>query len=215
MNLGGTDDEVKLAPEVMFATGRDPVAVAVGDLTGDGTPDIVTANAYDGTISVLLGQWQWHLPVPADLAVGSRPYFVALADLTGDGRLDIVTTDYGQQQRERPLEPGRRLVCALRRPWPPTKNRSRPLVGDFNGDGLPDLATINNHDNTIGVLLGNGTGLFEPAPAGSGVGLTDTPLLGDFSGNGIAGSVVLDQSGEILYRAGVPGTTGVFAPPRS
>ena len=87
------------------------------------------------------------------------------------------------------------------------------MVGDFNGDGLPDLATISNHDSTIGMLLGNGVGGFETAPAGSGVGLSDTPLYGDFNGDGIADTVVLDQSGEILFRAGLPGTTGAFAPP--
>jgi len=27
-------------------------------------------------------------------------------------------------------------------------------VGDFNGDGIPDLATANLYSNNIGVLLG-------------------------------------------------------------
>ncbi len=87
------------------------------------------------------------------------------------------------------------------------------IVGDFNGDGIPDLATVNNHDSTISVLLGKGNGSFDQAPAGSGVGLTDTPLLGDFNGSGLGGTVVLDESGKILYRASLPGAAGAFAPP--
>ena len=34
-------------------------------------------------------------------------------------------------------------------------------VGDFNGDGKPDLATANAYDNTVSVLLGNGDGTFQ------------------------------------------------------
>ncbi|HEX7310419.1 MAG TPA: PASTA domain-containing protein, partial [Gaiellaceae bacterium] len=37
-----------------FLTGASPVSVAIGDLNRDGTPDLVTANADDATVSVLL-----------------------------------------------------------------------------------------------------------------------------------------------------------------
>ena len=63
------------------------------------------------------------------------------------------------------------------------------------------------------MLLGEGNGSFEPVESG-GVGVTDTPFLADFTGNGIADSVVLDRSGNILFRAGLPGAAaGTFAPP--
>ena len=87
------------------------------------------------------------------------------------------------------------------------------VVADVNGDGRPDLVTVSNYDSATGVLLGLGGGTFEPAPAGSGVGVSDTPFLADLTGNGIQDSVVLDRSGNILYRAGLPGEPGTFAPP--
>ena len=152
-----------------------PVAVAVGDLTGDGMPDIVTANAYDSTVSVLMGNGNGTFQPQQTFAVGSRPYSVALADLTGDGRLDIVTTNYGSNSVSVLLNNGdgtfgNQQTFA-------TASPVQTVVADVNGDGLPDLVTINNHDSTIGVLLGKGDGTFEPAPAGSGVGLNDTPFL--------------------------------------
>ena len=42
-------------PQRTFAVGSDPTAVAVADLTGDGNPDIITANRDSNTVSVLLG----------------------------------------------------------------------------------------------------------------------------------------------------------------
>ena len=131
-------------------------------------------------------------------AVGSRPYLpVALADLTGDaGGLDIVVTDYGGNSLSVLLNQGKGSFAPART-LATNQGPLATLVDDFNGDGLPDLATINNHDGTISVLLGTGNGKFESAPAGSGVGLNDTPLYGDFNGDGIPDTVVLDQSGNI------------------
>ena len=58
-------------------------------------------------------------------------------------------------------------------------------AGDFNGAGIPDLATANTDDNTVTILLGNGDGTFttESAP-GVGIG-PDSIAVGDFNGDGI------------------------------
>jgi hypothetical protein len=66
-------------------------------------------------------------------------------------------------------------------------------VGDFNGDGLLDLAVANHESNNISVLLGNGDGTFGPAehfaagwtPAGTAVG--------DFNGDGRADVIVANH----------------------
>jgi hypothetical protein len=42
-------------------------------------------------------------------------------------------------------------------------------VGDFNGDGQPDLAVTSEADNNVSVLFGNGNGAFAAA-ANYGVG---------------------------------------------
>jgi len=58
------------------------------------------------------------------------------------------------------------------------------VVGDFNGDGLDDLAATDSADSTVSVLLGYGGGTFAdsvPFPTG------DTPValaLGDFDADG-------------------------------
>lgn len=57
--------------------------------------------------------------------------------------------------------------------------------GDFNGDGLVDVAIANTRGDSVSVLLGNGDGTFQPAvtyPSGSatrGLGLLDVDADGD------------------------------------
>src|SRR6516164_340033 len=59
-------------------------------------------------------------------------------------------------------------------------------VGDFNGDGKPDLAVVNSYSNNVSVLLGNGDGTFQPAVSygtGSGTGPAFV-AVGDFNHDG-------------------------------
>ena len=41
------------------------------------------------------------------------------------------------------------------------KNPQAVAVGDFNGDGKPDLAVVNATADTVSILLGNGDGTFQ------------------------------------------------------
>ncbi len=59
-------------------------------------------------------------------------------------------------------------------------------VGDFNGDGKPDLATSNSVTQDVSLLLGNGDGSFQTArnfDTGSG-GDAFAIAAGDFNGDG-------------------------------
>src|SRR5215469_11940242 len=66
-------------------------------------------------------------------------------------------------------------------------------VGDFNNDGIPDLAVANTGDNNVTILLGKGDGTFGPGQTYGttpfGIGQTQTPIsivVGDFNGDGNA-----------------------------
>ncbi len=67
-------------------------------------------------------------------------------------------------------------------------------VGDFNGDGKPDLAVANYGDGTVSVLLGNGDGTFQAAVSyGAGSGPASV-AVGDFNGDGKADLVVANST---------------------
>ncbi len=85
-------------PGQSYDAGREPYGVAVGDFTGDGFPDVVTANhgttvVADGTVSLfrhngLTGPAAGLLP-HVTFPVGQYARGLAAADLNADGRLDL------------------------------------------------------------------------------------------------------------------------------
>jgi K319-like protein/VCBS repeat protein/PKD domain-containing protein len=76
-------------PAVTFAVGDTPVAVASGDVTADGNVDLVVANRFDDTISVLAGDGSGSFAAQLTFAAGDGPDRFALADVNADGALDV------------------------------------------------------------------------------------------------------------------------------
>jgi hypothetical protein len=83
-------------PQQTFATGPGPLAVAVGDVNGDGSADLVVANESGETLSVLLGTGNGSFQPQETISGGPNPGNVLLADFNGDGKPDLlVNSGYG------------------------------------------------------------------------------------------------------------------------
>ncbi len=78
-----------------FATGVNPIRVAVGDVNGDGWPDVATANMRGGDVTVLLGDGHGSLLSGVSRPVGKEPSGVAVGDVDGDGRAEIFVANHG------------------------------------------------------------------------------------------------------------------------
>jgi hypothetical protein len=66
-------------------------------------------------------------------------------------------------------------------------------VGDFNGDGTPDLAVANDVSNgTVSVLLGNGDGTFQAARSFATGTFPNSVAVGDFNRDGTPDLAVAD-----------------------
>src|SRR5207247_6474773 len=82
-----------------FAAGSTAYSVAVGDVSGDGRPDLVVAdvglNTGYSTVSVLLGNGDGTFQPARDFDVGTHPISVAVGDVNGDGRPDLAVANSG------------------------------------------------------------------------------------------------------------------------
>ncbi|MEG3960502.1 FG-GAP-like repeat-containing protein, partial [Microcoleus sp. herbarium2] len=183
------------APTVDFPTEIWPQSVSIGDLNGDGSPDVATANSYNGTISILINTTPTGATTPSfapkvDLNTGSLPYSVSFGDFNGDGSPDVAVANRNNTISILINTTPTGATTPSFAPQVDLDTGSAPLkvsIGDFNGDGSPDVAT-GNADNTISILLNTtATGATTPSfapkvdfPTGDGpISLS----IGDFNGD--------------------------------
>jgi hypothetical protein len=79
-----------------YATGREPFSLAIGDLNGDGKPDLATANPGASSVSVLRNRGDGSFRARHDYRTGRYPWSVAIGDLNGDRKPDLVTANADQ-----------------------------------------------------------------------------------------------------------------------
>jgi|WetSurMetagenome_2_1015567.scaffolds.fasta_scaffold1236848_1 hypothetical protein len=71
------------------AGGSDPNAVAAADVNGDGRVDLVSANYYGNSITVLTNKANGGFVLAGTYPVGNNPIRVVAADFNGDGKMDL------------------------------------------------------------------------------------------------------------------------------
>src|SRR6266700_2921229 len=194
-------------PPRTLPIGTHPALVAVGDFNGDGKPDLAISSVGDNTVSVLLGNGDGTFLAPQVTPVGLNPWYFAVGDFNGDGKLDLAVADYGC-----PLDctssPSNTVTVLLGNgngtflPGPSLTVGNGPAgvaVGDFNGDGKPDLAVANLNDNTLSILLGNGDGTFQAPQTFAGVGTKPYFVaVGDFNRDGKPDLVITNHLGNTV-----------------
>src|SRR5207244_4327244 len=140
--------------------------IAIGDLNGDGKPDLATANINSNDVTVLLGDGSGGFTEAAGspIAVGATPISVVIGNLNGDGKPDLATANVGANNVTVLLGDGSGgFTEASGSPFAVASLPPSVAIGDLNGDGKPDLATANGGSDNITVLLGDGSGDFTEA----------------------------------------------------
>ncbi len=150
--------------EFLYGTGSAPYRVVVGDFNGDGIPDLVSANfnsSSPSTLSLFLGSSNGTFGTASSITVNNEPNFIAVGDFNGDGKADLAVTGYATNEVYVLLGNGSGGFSPQAIYTQGVGSLIEGIIAaDFNGDGITDLALVNNFSATVSILLGAGDGTF-------------------------------------------------------
>jgi hypothetical protein len=177
--------------------------VLVVDLNGDGIPDLVLGS---NQVSIFLGKSDGTYTKAATPSIqGPTSYPIVNADFNGDGIPDLAVPLYGSNQIAILLGKGNGTFAAPLMASVPGSivDIAQVLVGDFNGDGVPDVAVIDGDHSVVDILLGDGAGSFTSETTNPPIsGIPSHFVTGDFNGDGKADLAVAQNDGTVAILLG-------------
>ncbi|MEO6924874.1 MAG: FG-GAP-like repeat-containing protein, partial [Bryocella sp.] len=192
--MNNADGSGTFKAAVSYPVGHLPYQVAIGDLNGDGIPDLAVSNYGDNTVSLLYGQTDGTFTGGQTLTTCTNPYGVAIADFRHTGQHDVAVTCFQAAQMEVFLN---NTPILPQNPAPPQATFQTPeifstdlnpaslVIADFNRDGNLDIVTGNTIANNVSFFAGNGDGTFKDAVNSFALNFPDSIAVGDLNGDGI------------------------------
>ena len=226
--LLGNGDGTFQAAVSYSSGGGDSWSVAVGDVNGDGKPDLLITNYCvdsncDGSVGVLLGNGNGTFqPVVTYPSGGAFTVGVAVKDVNGDGKLDLlvanncIDANCATGSVSVLLGNGNGVFQPAASYQSGGYDAESVAVADVNKDGKPDLVVANAiclplggcDTGSVGVLLGNGDGTFQPVVTYASGGFSPGSVaVADVNGDGkldvMVANTCVDYSGCATGSVGV------------
>jgi hypothetical protein len=189
--FGVGDGTFQAARHYPTTAGAATSNLAVGDLNGDGYPDVIATNPGSASVSQFMGRPDGTLGPAIDLKVGilgaSAPFSAVIGDFDGDGKNDVAIADIVSRTIIVRLGNGDGTLGS-EVAYPEGGTPPCILIGhDVDVDGELDLVSANRGSDDVGVLLGRGDGSFrDPIVSGTGAGTGPYSIaIADFNLDGV------------------------------
>jgi hypothetical protein len=195
---------VSFATPKLLAATPNPTGVAIGDLNGDGKPDLAVANAPTddeeedavGTVSIRLNRGDGTFKPRRDYNAGPGPAAIAIGDLNGDSKPDLAVA--GWDGAVSTLFNKGDATFRVEHDYATGYRTTSIAIGDLNGDGALDLAATVAEDGTLDVLLNKGDGNFA-SPVTYAAGPEPWAVaVGDVNGDGAADLAVVSTGRSVV-----------------
>jgi hypothetical protein len=146
-----------------YRVGRNPGAVAIGDLNGDRKPDLAVVNSEGPSVSVLMNRGDGSFRAARNFPTGSEHDLlgaIAIGNLTRDRRPDLAISN---------VTKGRGIIVLTNKGGGRFRAERRFLsnihpvavaIADLNGDKMLDLIAVRFGADAVSVLLNKAGGRF-------------------------------------------------------
>lgn len=149
-----SDSTIVFADTITIAGLNDPYGIAVGDIDGDGKPDIIVSNHASDSLSIFrnvstVGNITFGPRF--DAHVSSQPVYIAFGDLDGDGLNDlaVVTTSGAISVLRNTSSPGSLSFAAKVDFAVGVAGANIIAITDYDGDGKPDISVTSGTNVTL------------------------------------------------------------------
>ena len=189
--LGNGDGTFQSQPSL---AGSGTTLLATGDFNGDGKLDLAFIASYyygAGSVGVMLGNGDGTFSLRNDYPTSAAPLAATAGNFSGNGKPDLAVVENSGQSSVGALS----LFAnngdgTFQSPvdYAVGINPQVAITGDFNSDGVPDVAVLNAgisiQQGTVSVLLGNGNGTFQTHLDSAVIATGYSMAAGDFNGDG-------------------------------